>query len=309
MDKPIYGIPVGVGGGKGKADAEPTATDGRKSLAHWYQPFFYPIWRCWTDEAYDEEGIEFIRPSDRAYESLPFPTGTQNITDFTGFTEVYMEEYNIDYAHPIVVKKFTGTLDVSGATSLGNLFEGIEELEEIEGISGTSHIEWFRSLYSFCSSLTTVPPIDTSNGKNLGFMYYSCKSLKRIPKIDASKADDIYQILGSCTSLTTVDEFIVHKNLKANNSFHNCSALETFIVSGVIGQNGYNFKWSNKLNKESINSIVNALSEDTSALSVTLSLTAVKNAFETSQGAADGNTSAEWLALIATKPNWTINFA
>lgn len=58
-----------------------------------------------------------------------------------------------------------------------------------------------------------------------------------------------------------------------------------------------NFKWSTLLSKASIESIINALSTTTSGLTVTLSETAVNNAF----------TAEEWDALEATKTNWTIS--
>lgn len=67
------------------------------------------------------------------------------------------------------------------------------------------------------------------------------------------------------------------------------------------------FQWSTKLTHDSVVSIINALSSTTTGLSVTISKTAVNKAFETSTGAKDGSTSAEWLALVATKTNWTIN--
>lgn len=69
------------------------------------------------------------------------------------------------------------------------------------------------------------------------------------------------------------------------------------------------FNTSTNLTKESIESIVNALSSSASGKTLTLSLAAVNNAFETSDGAADGSTSTEWTALIATKTNWTISLS
>ena len=92
----------------------------------------------------------------------------------------------------------------------------------------------------------------------------------------------------------------------ANSTFGGLPGLIEIRFEGEIGKS-INFQWSTKLSVESIRSIINCLSSTTSGLSVTLSLTAVKKAFETSSGANDGNTSEEWLNLIATKPNWTIN--
>ena len=51
---------------------------------------------------------------------------------------------------------------------------------------------------------------------------------------------------------------------------------------------------------------MNILSDTASGKTLTLSLTAVNNAFETSAGAKDGSTSAEWTALVDAKTNWTI---
>ena len=89
--------------------------------------------------------------------------------------------------------------------------------------------------------------------------------------------------------------------------FTNCFQLQNLTIEGIIGQNGFNVQWSTKLSKASITSIINALSETTSGLTVTLSKTAVNNAFETSAGAADGSTSEEWTTLEGTKTNWTIS--
>ena len=78
-------------------------------------------------------------------------------------------------------------------------------------------------------------------------------------------------------------------------------------MGSKITKNGFDVQWSTELSKESIISIINALSDTTTALTVTLSKTAVNNAFETAKGNADGSTSEEWAALIATKQNWTIS--
>lgn len=92
-----------------------------------------------------------------------------------------------------------------------------------------------------------------------------------------------------------------------STTFSDWSALKNITIEGSINCDGANFSKSTKLTKASITSIINVLSATTSGLSITFSKTAVNNAFETSQGLADGSTSEEWLNLIATKNNWTIN--
>lgn len=79
-----------------------------------------------------------------------------------------------------------------------------------------------------------------------------------------------------------------------------------FIEGSVIAASDLNLSFC-KQSKESLASVISALSSTTTGLAVTLRLAAVNTAFETTAGAADGSTSDEWTALIATKPNWTIN--
>lgn len=106
--------------------------------------------------------------------------------------------------------------------------------------------------------------------------------------------------------LHTIDKFCVNEMWSYSDAFLFCIALEHLTIEGTIGQNGFNVSWS-PLSKASITSIITHLSDTTTGLTVTLRLAAVNTAFETTAGAADGSTSDEWLALIATKPNWTIN--
>ena len=65
------------------------------------------------------------------------------------------------------------------------------------------------------------------------------------------------------------------------------------------------FEWL-ALDKANTTSVINALSATTTGQTLTLNLSAVNAAFETSSGAKDGSTSTEFAALIATKTNWTI---
>jgi hypothetical protein len=114
-------------------------------------------------------------------------------------------------------------------------------------------------------------------------------------------------------NLKTIRKLVINPKTVVTNVFDNCSALEELNVEGTIGQNGFDVHWSTLLNKASIESIINALSTTTEGLTVTLSQTAVDTAFETVKGAADGSTSAEWIALAGDentegiRPKWNIS--
>lgn len=151
--------------------------------------------------------------------------------------------------------------------------------------------------------------LDTSNAGAIteGFAYNP--NLTRVPVVSTISTPSIAYMFVNDLSLIEVEKVILKSDgsQAVDNAFSNCPALESLTIEGTIGRNGFDARWSTKLSKASITSIINALSTTTSGLTVTLSLTAVKTAFETSSGANDGSTSEEWLALIAAKSNWTIS--
>lgn len=127
--------------------------------------------------------------------------------------------------------------------------------------------------------------------------------ITEIPVIDTrGSTEPLSSVFAWTASLISIEKLI----LKADGSqefrgtFEGCSSLIEITIEGVIGQDGFNVRWSTKLSKASIISIINALSTTTSGKSVTLSKVAVESAF--------GSTaSEEWISLINARSNWTIN--
>lgn len=131
---------------------------------------------------------------------------------------------------------------------------------------------------------------------------------RHIPKIDASNATSAnYAFAGYGGGAEIIDKLIVSEKCSFYLTFYESRKLREITFEGTIGA-AIDLHWS-PLSKASILSTITALSDSTSGLTASFSLTAVNTAFETSPAAADGSTSEEWTALIATKPNWTISLA
>lgn len=105
---------------------------------------------------------------------------------------------------------------------------------------------------------------------------------------------------------TTISLKVSEKATSYSGAFGYCSALTdlTFKEGSVIAAS-IDLRYS-PLTKASITSVINALSDTVAQKTLTLKLSAVNTAFETSTDAADGSTSEEFAALVATKTNWTI---
>ena len=119
-----------------------------------------------------------------------------------------------------------------------------------------------------------------------------------------------------CMNLKTIASITVTDKVSFSNWFTQCGELQTinFTEDSVIA-NSIAFTSCKKLNKDSIISIINALSNTVSGKTLTLSKSAVDTAFQELDKADDGSInwympgseSSEWSALIATKSNWTIS--
>lgn len=168
----------------------------------------------------------------------------------------------------------------------------------------TSMFEQSR-IYNLYSALDEKNlTLDFSQCEQIVNVFYAAY-IEHVRRIDVRKAADFGNAF-SYSLVVTIDALVLDENTKPRDCFVKSAALVNLTIEGTIGQNGFNVSWS-PLSKASLTRIINALSSTTTGLSVTVRASAVKKAFETSEGANDGMTSDEWLALVSTKPNWTIN--
>lgn len=128
--------------------------------------------------------------------------------------------------------------------------------------------------------------------------------------LDTRSSATAEQLLLGCKGIETVDKVILKEDGSqscSNFTSSECKNLKEIRFEGVIGAGSPDFRWSKELSKQSIESIIMALSPTTVGLTLKLSLDAVKKAFETSTGALDGDTAEGWLIGVAMRNNWTIS--
>ena len=123
-----------------------------------------------------------------------------------------------------------------------------------------------------------------------------------------ASANGANSTFNTCRSLREITEFYPPVDAKMNYSFANCSSLETLIVYSEISSN-FDVRWSKKLSRVSIESIIYHLKLEVSGLTITLSKDAVNKAFETSEGANNGVNNSNWcddLAGYAESLGWSV---
>lgn len=141
----------------------------------------------------------------------------------------------------------TAPMKIGGNTSIHtatNLFEGCVNLASVgyfnfsnfnDGVSGSGAV----GMFSGCSSLTTIPLIDTSNVLNFGSFFSGCTSLTNCPLLDTSSATSMNGMFSGCTSLTSIPLFntsnvTIMTNMLQNTSLTHIPLMDTSKVTNFL---------------------------------------------------------------------------
>ncbi|NBR25406.1 MAG: hypothetical protein EBU08_16855, partial [Micrococcales bacterium] len=86
---------------------------------------------------------------------------------------------------PSAIQQFEWVGD-SGITNGREIFRNASNLKSVKGTSWTANITNFDSMFRDCTSLQTIPLLNTANGTNFSLLFYNCVSLKTIPLLNTA---------------------------------------------------------------------------------------------------------------------------
>ena len=214
-----------------------------------------------------------------------FWDGYQDNGNRTNYDDAFGDKYWTDEIfypkYDFILTQCSRMFRYSGITTLASKLKEKGLKFDTSAISGTQAIQMFQD-----ANVKDIPELDLRNATNIGYLFGN------------SEVETVEKLILSEKATTGI-----------GTMFGRVKQLRHIIFDGVLAATGMDLKNSTLLDKESIISLINILSTTTSGLTVTLSLTAVNKAFETSEGANDGSNSTEWQTLIGTKTNWTINLS
>ncbi len=151
----------------------------------------------------------------------------------------------------------------------------------------------FQSMFNSCSSLQTIPLINTALGTNFSYMFSYCSSLQTIPLINTASGTSFLYMFSYCSNLSAIPDLQAHISLTAIDYFSwllNCPKLS---YCGIIGVRNTISYVNCLLDKDNLVIIFNNL-ETVTAKTITIT----------------GNPGASLLTagdrLIATNKGWTI---
>jgi hypothetical protein len=158
-------------------------------------------------------------------------------------------------------------------------------------------------------------PRGINDAKSYSYSFCSSGELEEIEDIGLYPSYSYEYAFAYNVYLKKIAMIRVDAETRLANAFKNCLALEEVYFDGEIGTS-LSLADSTKLKRVSIENIINHLSDNVSGKTLTLSRTAVDNAFAWTAPGPDGEifeyggleegSGNAWYPLVASKPNWQI---
>ena len=117
------------------------------------------------------------------------------------------------------------TADTATVSNFTFMFSGCSSLLTIP-LLNTAAGTTFTSMFSGCSSLQTIPLLNTAAGTLFGSMFATCSSLQTIPLINTALGTVFTSMFTSCFSLQTIPLLNTAAGTAFGTMFNACSSLQ-----------------------------------------------------------------------------------
>lgn len=264
---------------------------------------------------YDSLASEFVNPPDERYKiidlKVPISVSKDIYDMFLGIVDNDQDKTSFDIGKKAQYDEFWDAVQNFGnRTSYNGVFfqwgdSAFYPKYDLIPIGNASSMFQQIKVKNFKQRLIDCGvTLDLSKATNVNYLF-SVAEVTHVPVINTTSASSLASIFYNCR-IVDIEKLILKSDGSQtfSDSFKWCESLVNLIIEGTIGKSGLDLRWSTKLSKASIISIINTLSTTTSGLSITLSKTAVNNAYPIPEGFT---ANADWAMLIKTRTNWTIN--
>lgn len=107
-----------------------------------------------------------------------------------------------------------------------NMFSNCTSLITIPQLD-TSKVTDMVGMFASCTSLTSIPQLDTSNVTRMDNMFFGCTSLPSIPQLDTHNVTSMSFMFYGCSSLTSIPQLDTRRIIDMTRMFDRCTSLTT----------------------------------------------------------------------------------
>lgn len=209
----------------------------------------------------------------------------KKLLDATKSTYCLFNEYNGTSVADLISYN-----DTENVTRMESMFIYCSSLLSVP-LLNTSKVTNMQNMFMQCKSLTTIPLLDTSNVTKMYQMFNNCSKLTTIPLINTSNVTNMLAMFKGCSALTTIPQLDTSNVFNLDNMFNGCSNLETIHMTGM--KVSFNISASTKFNTNALHEIINNLATVTSTKTLTMGSTNLAKV-------------SEEYKTIATNKGWTL---
>ena len=208
---------------------------------------------------WDDESIGMYRDNERHYalQNNDYIVSEEN----KALNGVIVDKTSIQNNKDNPNFKYCPFFDTNNVTNMASMFSDCSSLTTIP-LLNTSKVTNMWGMFNWCTSLTTIPQFDTSNVTDMHSMFYMCSSLTYISPIDTSKVKDMGSMFGGCRSLISIPLLDTSKVTDMSGILWACESLKYLggfknlhigVTSGFLDQCPH-------LTVESLMNVINNLS-------------------------------------------------
>lgn len=115
------------------------------------------------------------------------------------------------------------------------MFSGCSNLRTVPSLNIVGeNVNDTSSMFSYCSSLTSVALFDTSNCINMRQMFSYCQNLISIPAFNTSSAIDMNGLFYFCMALTTIPQLDTSSVTEMGDMFYGCNSLSNESLNNIL---------------------------------------------------------------------------
>lgn len=148
-----------------------------------------------------------------------------------------LADYGLDYQ---TVEEIPFEIELVGTGSASDMFAGCSSLTTVPEMD-TSQVTTMDGMFWECSLLTHIPPMDTSQVTDMSYMFEYCYSLTHVPDMDTSQVTNMIYMFDGCSSLTHVPDMHTSSVTDMYAIFSDCTSLisvptmDTSQVTNMVG--------------------------------------------------------------------------
>lgn len=104
-------------------------------------------------------------------------------------------------------------------------------VNDLISYNDTENVNNMKSMFQYCSNLTTIPQLNTIKVTNMSAMFNQCSNLTTISQLDTNLVTKMDNMFNNCSNLTTIPQLNTIKVTDMTGMFYNCYKLATIDIT------------------------------------------------------------------------------